>query len=94
MSVGFHGNTCSCGIGYLFSLDTALVSRIMLLRSNNEMSHGLFPKDDISKRDSTEFHRDLDFEGLRPGTYGRMDSPLEKDSHLNPQRSDHRRWTL
>ena len=25
MSVGFHGNTCSCGIGYLFSLDTALV---------------------------------------------------------------------
>ena len=25
MSVGFHGNTCSCDIGYLFSLDTALV---------------------------------------------------------------------
>jgi hypothetical protein len=25
MSLGFHDNTCSCGIGYLFSLDTALV---------------------------------------------------------------------
>jgi hypothetical protein len=29
-----------------------------------QMRHGLFTKDDISKRDSTEAHRDLTFEGL------------------------------
>jgi hypothetical protein len=30
------------------------------------MRHWLFPKDDISEKDSTEFRRDLTFEGLRP----------------------------
>ncbi len=70
------------------------VSRIMYSRSNDEMRHGLFPKDDISKRDSTEFHRDLTFEGLRPKTNGRMLSSPERHCPLNPQRSDHRHWTL
>ena len=30
------------------------------------MRHGLFSQDDISERNSTESHRDLNFEGLRP----------------------------
>jgi len=31
------------------------------------MRDGLFPQDDISKKSSTEFRSDLNFEGLRPG---------------------------
>ena len=42
-----------------------LVSRIIYSRLNDEMRHGLFPKDDISERDSTESLRDLPFEGLK-----------------------------
>ena len=30
------------------------------------MRHGLFPQDDISERNSTEFRSDLNFEGLHP----------------------------
>jgi len=49
------------------------------------MRHGLFPKDDISEKDTTEFRRDLNFEGLRPKTDGRMHSLPEKRFLLNPQ---------
>ena len=81
-------------VGEAFGPPPILVSRIIYSGSKDEMRHGLFPKDDISKRDSTELHRDLNFEDLRPGTYGRMDSSLRRNGSLNPQRSDHRRWTL
>jgi hypothetical protein len=50
------------------------------------MRHGLFPKDDISEKDSTEFRRDLTFEGLRPRTYGRMHSLLKKMLPLEPSK--------
>ena len=63
-----------------------LVLRIIYSQLNDEMRHGLFPKDDISEKDSTEFRRDLTFEGLRPKTYGRMHSLPKKCCPLNPQR--------
>jgi hypothetical protein len=40
------------------------------------------------KRNSTEFRRDLLFEGLRPRTYRRINSPLRRNGPLNPQRAD------
>jgi hypothetical protein len=59
---------------------------IIYSQLNDEMRHGLFPKDDISEKDSTEFRRDLTFEGLRQKTYGRMHSLPKKCCPLNPQR--------
>jgi hypothetical protein len=46
------------------------------------------------RKNSTEFRCDLNFEGLRPRTYGRMYSPLGKNSLLNPQSSDPQHWPL
>jgi hypothetical protein len=42
MSIGFHGNTCSCGIGYLFSLDTALVCRAQIILASVSEPEFLF----------------------------------------------------
>ena len=42
-------------VGEAFGPPPILVSRIIYSGSKDEMRHGLFPKDDISKRDSTEF---------------------------------------
>jgi hypothetical protein len=69
----------------LESRNQNLVPRIIYSQLNDGMRQGLFPKDDISKKDSTEFRRDLDFEGLRPKTYGRMHSLPKKCCPLNPQ---------
>jgi hypothetical protein len=63
-----------------------LVPPIIYSQLNDEMRQGLLPKDDISEKNSTEFRRDLTFEGLRPKTYGRMHSLHEKCCPLNPQR--------
>ena len=46
------------------------------------------------KKSSTEFRRDLNFEGLRPRTYGRMYSSLGRNGLLNPRSSNHRHWPL
>jgi len=52
-------------------------------------SDGLFLKDDISKKNSTEHRRGLILEGLRPVTPGRMYRPDLDRALLNPQGSDH-----
>jgi len=42
------------------------------------MRHELFPQDDISERNSTESHSDLNFEGLRPEPMAKCIVRMEK----------------